>query len=194
MLLWSIGNEIPDRAAASGQKYSRLLADRVRALDGPFGGRPVTATAPFVTDADDGYFAPLDLAGYNYSPQNYVSDHARKPARIMVGTESFPDQSFAMWRNGVDPHPWVIGDFIWTAIDYLGESSIGHTAVAPSLDAAAGNEPWPWHVSFCGDLDLVGHAKPQGLYRRVLWGVDDAAVLVARPLAPGQTSVVSAWG
>jgi beta-galactosidase len=54
---------------------------------------------------------------------------------------------------------YVLGDFIWTAIDYIGESSIGaNGANAPAeLEACGGYCPrgWDYHVSYCGDIDLV---------------------------------------
>ena len=59
---------------------------------------------------------------------------------------------------------WVLGDFIWTAIDYIGESAIGNAATTPDIQASAG-QPWQWHVSFCGDIDIMGMQKPQAFYR-----------------------------
>ena len=59
---------------------------------------------------------------------------------------------------------WVLGDFIWTAIDYIGESAIGNAATSPDIQASTG-QPWQWHVSFCGDIDIMGMQKPQAFYR-----------------------------
>ena len=85
----------------------------------------MTSAYPGVDDKADPFFAPLDIAGYNYSPQRYESDHARHPDRVMVATESFPDESYMYWSN-VWNHSYVVGDFIWTALDYIGESAIGN--------------------------------------------------------------------
>ena len=49
------------------------------------------------------------------------------------------------------------------------------------VDWITGRHPWPWHVSYCGDFDIVGHAKPQSVYRRVLWGVEPMGLLVHGP-------------
>lgn len=114
----------------------------------------------------------------------------------MVATESFPAQSFAYWA-GVMNNSWVLGDFIWTAIDYIGESAIGSNgANTPALDACGGycTAPWPYHVSFCGDLDLVGLPKPQSFYRRVLWNVSKLEMAVHAPVAAGQHEVIGGWG
>jgi len=67
ILLWSIGNEIPIRTQPEGYALSKEISDLVRDLDPS--GRAVTSAFPGVSDAADEYFAPLDVAGYNYSPQ-----------------------------------------------------------------------------------------------------------------------------
>lgn len=75
----------------------------------------------------DDYLASLDVSGYNYGYSHYKAAHARVPARVIAGTESFPMQSYATWEAVVD-NPWVIGDFIWTAI--------GIILIASASDAA----------------------------------------------------------
>jgi beta-galactosidase len=110
--MWSIGNEIPMRRSPAGYNLSHVLSDYVRTLDSPQSGRAVTSAYPGVSDDADKFFAPLDVAGYNYSPNEYVSDHTRVPSRIMVGTESFPNDSFKMWDLAWS-NEWVLGDFIW---------------------------------------------------------------------------------
>lgn len=52
-----------------------------------------------------------------------------------------------------------------------------------SILATAGRHPWPWHISFCGDVDVVGQPKPQSAYRTVLWGVARIGMLVHAPVA-----------
>eukprot|EP00038_Savillea_parva_P004811 m.142421 g.142421 ORF g.142421 m.142421 type:complete len:233 (+) comp11586_c1_seq2:1172-1870(+) len=157
IVMWSIGNEIPMRDSSAGFDLAKRLADTVRSLDPS--DRAVTSAVPMVKDKDDGFIAALDVGGYNYSPNRYVSDHERFPERIMVGTESFPMSSFEMWAAYTN-YSWVMGDFIWTAIDYIGESGIGNAATTPDIQASLG-QPWQWHISFCGDIDIVGMQKPQ---------------------------------
>ena len=122
--------------------------------------------------------------------------HKRVPSRVIAGTESFPLQSFQTWQAVLD-NSWVIGDFIWTAIDYIGESAIGGTGFnTPDLRACGGYCPqgWSWHISFCGDLDIVGHRKPQSLYRTVLWNASQLEIAVHEPVAAGEKEVVASWG
>ena len=88
---------------------------------------------------------------------------------------------------------WVVGDFIWTSIDYIGESAIGSAATTPDLQASEG-QPWNWHISFCGDIDIVGKQKAQSYYRTVLWDVSTIEMAVHRPMTASQRERVSGWG
>jgi len=193
IVMWSIGNEIPMRDSTKGHQLSQQLADYVRAMDPA--GRPVTAAVPGVGDQSDAFFDPLDVAGYNYSPNKYEGDHERHPERMIVATESFPAQSFKYW-DAVWKNDYVLGDFIWTAIDYIGESAIGANGVVPDLQACGGYCPrgWDYHVAFCGDIDLVGHQKPQSIYRNILWNVSALEIAVHPPAEEGKHEVVAQWG
>ena len=81
----------------------------------------------------------------------------------MVATETFPHKSVDNFI-AVQKYPWLVGSFIWTAIDYIGESAIGANGHSPPDPLACGGYcpvGWSYHISFCGDLDLVGGQKPQ---------------------------------
>ena len=201
IIMWSIGNEIPGRNTPTGYHLSHTLAAFVRGLESGGSQRAITSAYPFVQDDADEYFSALDVAGYNYSPNRYQSDHLRKPDRIIVGTESFPTSSFEMWSQ-VWNSSWVIGDFIWTNIDYIGESAIGYSTQDGDVDQYGKTlPPFSFHISYCGDFDIVGHRKPQGIYRQVLWNVTKMEMVVHRPLANNVSSIareqpewVSRWG
>ena len=194
IVIWSIGNEIPIRNSPLGFALSKQLADFIRARDAS--GRPVTSAYPGVNKDADQYFAPLDVAGYNYGWEKYSADHARVPDRIIVGTESFPAQSFQNW-DLIWNSSYLLGDFIWTAIDYIGESSIGANGRnTPDLQACGGYCPrgWSYHIAYCGDIDLVGHRKPQSIYRNVLWNNTQLEVAVHAPVPAEQHEVIASWG
>jgi beta-galactosidase len=192
VVMWSIGNEIPEQATAEGAERGRWLSAWVRALDPSravaIGAHP--GTKPW-TDLD-AQFAHLDVCGYNYREDCYRPDHERLPGRVIAGTESFPLKSFECWMAALDL-PYVIGDFVWTALDYLGESALGftHFEGEPSLYAT-----WPWTVSNCGDLDLCCWRRPQAYYRAALWGLEPTvSCFVQPPLPPGKTKeLVWGWG
>jgi beta-galactosidase len=146
-----------------------MLADYVRSVDNT---RPVTAAANSVSDQKDAFFSALDISGYNYAKDKYVSDHQRKPDRIMVATESFALDQFDYWMDVLD-HPWVIGDFVWTGYDYIGESSIGWFGYPQDK-----NLFYPWNLAYCGDIDICGWKRPQSFYRDALWKKDQLSIFV----------------
>ena len=83
--------------------------------------------------------------------------------------------------------PWVIGDFVWTSWDYLGETGIGN-AIGNSANR------YPWFDAWCGDIDICGFKKPQHYYRDVVWGDSKIALAVHAPIPDGQRERVSGWG
>jgi beta-galactosidase len=195
VIIWSIGNEVHERAGDSGGvEIARALADRVRAVDPT---RPVTSAINAGRDAwpwsqTDGVFAALDVGGYNYNERAYRSDHERVPARVICGTESTAGEAFQHWMSVLELD-YVIGDFVWTSLDYLGESGIGRVHYDPELRAFLGD--YPWHQANCGDLDLCGFKRPQSYYRDVLWGSGAPLyVAVHDPVPEGQTPALTFWG
>ena len=136
-------------------------------------------------------FAQLDVHGYNYQWRQYEPDHANFPERIIIGTESFPMEAFENW-DLVEKHPYVIGDFVWTGMDYLGESGIGHTKSDTSKIGFL--PPWPWYNANCGDISILGYKKPQMLYRDVVWRNSELEMLVHVPIPDGQREIISMWG
>lgn len=198
ILLWSIGNEIPIRHSPQGANLSAQLSAYVRALDPapPSSRRALTSAYPMppADAATDAFLAPLDVSGYNYAHGSMARDHARVPDRVFVATETFPASSVDNWRTSHDPDaPYVIGTFIWTAIDYIGESAIGASGHYPPSQLACGSycaQPYPYHISYCGDLDIVGELKPQSRLRRVMWGASSLELSVHQPGG----EVIGAWG
>jgi len=147
---WSIGNEVIERKKIEIVTTARKLAALCRKLDPT---RPVTS-ALAAWDSDWEIYDPLaeahDIVGYNYMIHKAESDHLRAPSRVMVQTESFPNDA---WRNfrTVKDHPYVIGDFVWTAMDYIGESGIGRWYYDGDLPGEHYHRPlYPWHASYCG--------------------------------------------
>lgn len=124
IVIWGIGNEIPELEVEQGRDIAKKLADQVRSLDNT---RPLTLAFPGSTTAPNALavFSQLDITGYNYNLiPNYAADHKQLPGRIMLTTESWPAKAFPLSEISHD-NPYVIGDLTWTAMDYLGESGIG---------------------------------------------------------------------
>ena len=208
VIMWSIGNEIPGRNTPDGVATQWGLANEVRRLDS---SRPVTAAingfpghvvVPSAQAARPGTAGVpdrtstvfLDLVGYNYKLADYEADHAEFPQRVFLGTESFPKDVFAIW-DLTERKPWLIGDFVWTAQDYLGEVGIGGSVVVPAGPGArAPASGWPWVNAYCGDIDLIGDQKAPSFARDVVWGVSPLEIAVQRPVAQGEVEVLRFWG
>ena len=194
VIMWSIGNEIPEqfRAPDTGKQ----LRDSVLKHDTT---RPITQA--ICTDWGDVIknwderstpaFLHLDVAGYNYLPDKYESDHARHPDRVMYGAESYPKDALHYWSL-VEKHPYVIGDFVWSAMDYLGEAGLAHSVLSNEDNPFFMS--WPWNNAWCGDLDICGFKKPQSYYRDVVWRRCQIEMFVHAPIPDGLSENISWWG
>ena len=177
---WSTGNEVIERKKIEVVKTAHNLNTLCRQLDPQ--KRPVTS-ALCAWDPEWDIYDPLaaehDIVGYNYMIHKSQSDHERVPSRVMVQTESYSRDTWRNYRK-VQDEPWVIGDFVWTAMDYLGESGIGRWY----YEGEPAKEPWegpmfPNHAAYCGDIDLIGQRKPISHYRSMLWNKDGEQLYMA---------------
>ena len=193
IIMWSIGNEIPERGRPDATKTAKMLADEVRKMDA---SRPVTSA--IVENGKewekfDSLMAVHDVAGYNYHLFNAPADHVRVPSRIIVHTESYPRDAFTNWKL-VENNSYVIGDFVWTAMDYLGESGIGrwyYSGEAPGQHWE--NELFPWHGAYCGDIDLIGQRKPISHYRSMLYNNTEKLYIAVREPEPKPLEIKETW-
>jgi beta-galactosidase len=184
VIMWSIGNEIPNRDKPEVVAVAQSLADYIRKMDP---SRPITAAVNDVKEDKDPFFAVLDVAGYNYADQKYEQDHQRKPNRVMMATESYALEAFDYWMGVVD-HPYVIGDFVWTGFDYIGEASIGWLGYYQEKNF------YPWNLAYCGDIDICGWKRPQSYYRDVLWKPNQLSLFVTPPKPSFKTNPrIEAW-
>lgn len=209
IILWSIGNEIPERNSAAGVQAQWRVANKVHELDptrpvtaalNDFLGRPLiagieTARPGRAGVADQASTIFLDIAGYNYKLREYERDHESYPGRLILGTESFPRDVFTTWDR-IGRLPYVLGDFVWAAVDYLGEAGVG-----AHIDVPAGRprvptvgSPWPRVISGCGDIDLIGNQKAPSFARDVVWGLSRLEIGIHRPPPNGEVERVSPWG
>ncbi len=171
IIMWSIGNELPHMGTRRVGDTAKILADYVRSIEPT---RPVTAAVNSVSEKMDNFFSALDVCGYNYARDSYEKDHERMPQRIMFATESYALTAFDYWMSVID-HPWVVGDFVWTGFDYVGESSIGWRGYPQEKNF------YPWNLAYCGDIDICGWKRPQSFYRDALWEKDQLSIFVKPP-------------
>jgi beta-galactosidase len=195
IIIWSIGNEIYERGDTAGVRIGNWLKGIVKSLDTT---RPVTAAICSFWD-HPGYtwkntipaFELLDVHGYNYQWKEYKNDTKTFPHRIIIGTESTAAEALENY-NLVESEKNVIGDFIWTGIDYLGESGIGHFYTADEKKAFS--KPYPWFNAWCGDIDILGYKKMQSYYRDVVWRRSQLEMAVHAPDSNADTDSISYWG
>ncbi len=170
IICWSIGNEVIERKEIRVITTARQLKKAILECDTT---RPVTE-ALCAWDRDWEIYDPhaevLDVVGYNYMIFKHATDHQRDPKRVMWQTESYPRDAFRNWAVTND-NSYVVGDMVWTGLDYMGESGIGryyYEGERPGESFAEGGQP-DWHGAYCGDVDVTGWRKPISHYREMLW-------------------------
>jgi beta-galactosidase len=211
VVIWSLGNEITDNThGVRGAQMATLL----RSLDT---SRPITLGGGSTFTADDPSWSYVDIGDvhYNANGKGYAQMHAAHPDKPMTHSEGFPA---TIYQDAVfvEQNPWAVGTWIWAAMDYLGESGIGKTLMAPAgTNATIGDQdvlpgwsvarllhhgwggfgyPYPYFEGNCGDLDLIGQRKPQNHWRAAVTGGSPVELLVERPVQPGTEQVAVWWG
>lgn len=182
VIAWSIGNEVIERNEIKVVSTAKKLKKAVLEADG---SRPVTEALTFwgneVWEDFDPHAEVLDIVGYNYNIYKHATDHERDPKRIMWQTESYPRDAYKNWvlANEV---PYVVGDIVWTGLDYLGEAGIGRYYYAGETAGEhyiQGGIP-EWHGAYCGDVDITGWRKPISHYRDMLWNNSESLYMAVK--------------
>ena len=181
IISWSIGNEVIERKEIRVIHTAKLLKNAILECDAT---RPVTE-ALCAWDRDweiyDPHFEVLDIGGYNYMIFKHKEDHERNPKRVMWQTESYPRDAFRNWAY-VNDFQYIVGDMVWTGLDYLGESSIGRYYYKGEREGESwidGGHP-EWHGAYCGDVDITGWRKPISHYRDMLWNGNETLYMAVR--------------
>lgn len=227
VIMYSIGNEIPETGNRFDAAWGKKLADKIRSLDdsryvansvnlmlsimdrigeimadtsqsaqemaGTGGAQSEINSAmssmgemmnrlvasEIAGKATEEAFAQVDIAGYNYAAFRYEQDGQLYPNRIIAGSETFPQDLDVNWEL-VEKLPYVIGDFSWTAWDYLGEAGIGKITYDknPGMSFYA---PYPCKAAYCGDMNLLGDRRPVSYWREIIWGLGSAPYLAVQP-------------
>ena len=210
IVMWSIGNEIPEQWSEEGRQISIQLQGLCHALDPT---RPVTQGMDRAEDAlNSGFAQAMDVPGFNYRVHKYENNIKQLPQGFLLGSETastvssrgvykFPvaptdnsqfasyspnydptalqkadgqcsgyDVEYCAWSNlpdddwrCQDDYPWVIGEFVWTGYDYLGEPT-------------PYDEYWPSRSSYFGICDLAGLPKDRYWLYRSKWNTREHTV------------------
>ena len=191
IIMWSIGNEIPEQWSKEGMEIAKHLQDICHQYDP---SRPVTQGMDRAEDAlKSGFAQVMDVPGFNYRVHKYYKNIEQLPQGFLLGSETastvssrgvykFPvqvrassnnpyadgqcssyDTEYCSWSNLPDDDwkmqddcSWVIGEFVWTGYDYLGEPTPYDTY-------------WPSRSSYFGICDLAGLPKDRYYMYRARW-------------------------
>jgi len=192
VFLWSVGNEVPDRGDSIGYVTRRMLVKRVHELDPTRKVTEAICRTPQWDKKTPQMFQDLDVAGYNYQLEKYEQDHKKFPERIFVGTETFPEFSLEYWEMAKE-NPYILGGFVWTAIDYIGEVGCGIYGFTSKKDESL-NVEWPTFTAKCGDLDIIGNKNPPSFYRDVVWDRSKIEMFVKKPIPENKFLFRTRWG
>jgi len=210
IVMWSIGNEIPEQGSEQGRQISVRLQGLIHSLDPT---RPVTQGMDHAeASIKCGMAQAMDVPGFNYRVHKYKQSIGQLPQGFLLGSETastvssrgvykFPvevtdNSRYASWAPGYDPnaiktadgqcssydveycswsnlpdddwvwqddYPWVIGEFVWTGFDYLGEPT-------------PYDEYWPSRSSYFGICDLAGLPKDRYWLYRSHWRKDEHTI------------------
>jgi beta-galactosidase len=168
VMLYSAGNEIHDTPKPDIAKpILRQIVDICHENDPT---RPVTQALfrPNVSgDFENGLAAMLDVVGTNYRDAELLAANAAHPTWPIVGTENRHD--LESWL-AVRDNPQYSGQFLWTGVDYLGES-----------------RRWPVIGAGSGLVDRCGEPKARA-WERQSWWSDQPMVKIARRVAPARAT------
>lgn len=189
IIMWSIGNEIPEQWSKEGMEIAKHLQDICHQYDP---SRPVTQGMDKAEAAlKSGFAQVMDVPGFNYRVHKYYKNIEQLPQGFLLGSETastvssrgvykFPvvvsdkatypdgqcssyDTEYCSWSNlpdddwkMQDDYSWVIGEFVWTGYDYLGEPTPYDTY-------------WPSRSSYFGICDLAGLPKDRYYMYRARW-------------------------
>lgn len=196
IVMWSIGNEIPEQGMTGGRQMAGHLQDLCHQLD---------PTRPVIQGCDrpdnaiaTGFLPTMDIPGLNYRLHRYQDTFNKLWQGYLLGSETastvssrgtyyFPvepsnknthpdgqcsgyDVEWCPWSNlpdddwqWQDDKDWVIGEFVWTGYDYLGEPT-------PYDDY------WPSRSSYFGICDLAGLPKDRYYLYRSKWNKEQHTI------------------
>ena len=243
VILYSIGNEIPETGNRFDVQWGKKIADKLRELDptryttnclnlmisvmadmdklikevvkshqtnsseGDFpGGNEINelmsnlgdrmgevTSLDYIGDATEEAATQVDVIGYNYAAARYEKDLEKYPNRILIGSETNPWDLDYNW-NLVKKHARILGDYSWTAWDYLGEAGIGKISYDVGDKGLSFYAPYPCKAAYCGDMNLIGDRRPVSYWREIVWGLSEKPYLAVQPPAHyGQKKSMSQW-
>lgn len=154
---------------------------------------PISDTEPIWLDRTEGHAKHLDIVGYNYGYTRYASDHELLPDRVIWGSETHSLTFYDSWK-AVEENNHVIGDFVWTACDNMGEVGTGRFEWGTKKLSGGFVADYPWRTCFQGDLDLCGYRRPPSYFRESIWKKSTAPkIFTTHPKHNGEDFTGTLW-
>lgn len=198
IVMWSIGNEIPEQWSEEGRNISKHLQDLCHKFDPT---RPVTQGMDRAEDAlKSGFAQVMDVSGFNYRVHKYDNNIKQLPKGFLLGSETastvssrgvykFPveasdsktytdgqcssyDVEYCPWSNLPDDDWRMQDDRDYTIGEFVwtGYDYLG--------EPSPYDEYWPSRSSYFGICDLAGLPKDRYYLYRSHWRKDDATLHV----------------
>ena len=198
IVMWSIGNEIPEQWSEEGRNISKHLQDLCHKFDPT---RPVTQGMDRAEDAlKSGFAQVMDVPGFNYRVHKYDNNIKQLPKGFLLGSETastvssrgvykFPveasdsktytdgqcssyDVEYCPWSNLPDDDWRMQDDRDYTIGEFVwtGYDYLG--------EPSPYDEYWPSRSSYFGICDLAGLPKDRYYLYRSHWRKDDATLHV----------------
>lgn len=174
---------------ASKQESGEGAGDINDVMTSLLGQMNYLSTHPDVEKSLSEAYGTLDLIGMNYMRDAYdqMKDY---PNRIFYGSETLPPDIDLNWKR-VKEYPACIGDYTWTAWDYIGEAGVGIVTYDGKLVFSKG---YPAYLAYCGDIDITGYRRPLSYLREIVFGLRKAPyVAVQLPEHYGQEPMCTPW-
>ena len=193
IVMWSIGNEIPDQTSAWGAQQARRFVNLCHRLDPT---RPVTQGVDMVDGAvKSGLVKELDVPGFNYRLHRYDAAYKALPQGFVLGSETastfssrgvyhFPpvpndtmycadgqcnsyDVDYGSWSNLPDDDFMMQDDRPWTIGQFVwtGFDYLG--------EPTPYDRYWPSRSSYFGIFDLAGLPKDRYWLYRSVWNTEE---------------------
>lgn len=132
----------------------------------------------------------MDISGYLYGVSRYRRDRGKHPDRLISGMEIFPGSLYDSWK-AMQEDPGLIGDFVWSGWDYLGQAAGGtwNTEGASLMSAS-----YPWLINGSGAFDILGNPTSLAHYAASVWAFSEKPWIGVRPMnRPGKLVSRSPW-
>ena len=181
------------QAGKTPQKKKAVGSEFFNNLAGLLGGNfmKMGATIPPCDWRTKDAFANMDIAGYNYGIYRYKHDLKKYPSRLILGSETFCNDAYR-FRELAKKNPRLVGDFVWSGMDYLGEVGIGaweYEDYSPDFSHCVG-----WISSGSGRIDLTGRPLGEAYYTRVALEQEIGPYIAVCPVNhTGDKHSPSAW-